>query len=83
MGLGLALGKHEEGEGVMENENRAQECCMIEVGGWILCVEQCGWKLWQFVDVVFLNFWFTMPDFLMCAWGVCFFPQHPPPLHVF
>ena len=53
MGLGLALGKHEEGEGVMENENRAQECCMIEVGGWILCVEQCGWKLWQFVDVVF------------------------------
>jgi len=50
-GAGACTSEHEEGEGVMEHENRAPECCMVEVSGWILCVEQCGNSA-RFFDVV-------------------------------
>jgi len=66
-GGGLALFhithlENEEGEGVMENENRAPECCMIDVCGWVLCVEQCGNSA-RFFDVAFLNLGLRCPMF--------------------
>jgi hypothetical protein len=69
-GAGACTWKTEEGEGVMENENRAQECCMIKYCVWILCVKKCGNSA-RCLICVCLKFGFTMLGFVVVfeAWG--------------
>jgi len=55
----------------MENENRAQECCMIKYCVWILCVKKV-WKLCPMFDLCVFEVWVYDARFLMLffeAWG--------------